>query len=108
MSESSGNSGELSGPRIHIYAPQATAKAAHFTTCPDCKRRTAMLMFFTPWYGWHSTCIRCGREWIDSEWGALEFCRGVRARNIAHAKKQFRRLPPVSANHFGLDLDQPA
>lgn len=86
---------------VHIYAPQATAKLARATTCLDCKKRTRMLCFFTPWYGWHSTCIRCGREWCDGEWMALGFMRGVRQRNIELAKKHWRRLPPVNANHYG-------
>lgn len=94
----------MSTPYIHIYAPRATAKRAHGTTCPDCRRRTWLLQFFTPWYGWHSTCLRCGREWADGEWLRLDFVRGVRQRNIEAAKKRWRALPPVSANHYGVDL----
>lgn len=87
---------------VHIYAPAATAKRAEAVQCPDCGKRTRMLSFFTPWYGWGSTCIRCGREWCDGEWVPLDFMRGVRKKNIELAKKRWRRMPPVSQNHYGL------
>lgn len=88
---------------IHLHAPAATAKEAEATTCPDCKKRTRILAFFTPWYGWHSTCLRCGREWGDGEWLALPFARGARQRNIEQAKRQWRAMPPRSENHFGVE-----
>jgi hypothetical protein len=91
-------------PVIHIHAPKATAKRALKMTCPDCKKRTRMLEFFTPWYGWHSTCLKCGREWADCEWLPLEFSRGVRSRNIETAKAIWRKMPPISHNHFWLDV----
>lgn len=94
--------------RIHIYAPASTAKRIEAGDCPDCERRkrrprSRFLAFFTPWYGWRSTCLRCGREWADGEWMPLEFCRGVREINIQAAKKLWREMPPVSANHWGLE-----
>ena len=64
-----------------------------------------MLQFFTPWYGWGSTCMRCGREFADGEWLALPFARGVRKRNIDAAKRKWRKLPPVSNNHYGIEHD---
>lgn len=76
---------------VHIHAPQATQKSAHATTCPDCEKRTRMLCFFTPYYGWDSTCILCGREWQDSMWCPLDFVRGIRQKNIERAKARFRR-----------------
>lgn len=88
---------------IHIYAPQATAKAIRAATCQDCNRRTRMIGFFTPWYGWDSTCIRCGRNWKDGEWMPLDFAPQSRQKSIDAAKACWRRLPPVSENHFGLD-----
>ena len=88
---------------VYIHAPLATAKRAKAETCPDCKRRTRMLEFFTPWYGWTCTCIRCGRKWIDGEWMPLPFMRGARQHEIDRAKDHWRRMPPVSANHYGLD-----
>lgn len=89
---------------VHIHAPAATAKRAHGQTCPDCKKRTRMMEFFTPWYGWDSTCLRCGRAWQDGEWMPLPFMRGAREQNIARAKNIWRRMPPVANNHYGIDL----
>jgi hypothetical protein len=88
---------------IHIHAPKATAKTIHWRVCPDCKRNSPMAGFFTPWYGWDLTCLRCGRSWMDGEWMPLDFTRGARAKNIGKAKKRWRAMPPVSANHLGLD-----
>jgi hypothetical protein len=76
---------------VHIHAPQPTEKLARAATCPDCKRRTRMLCFFTPWYGWDSTCIRCGRHWSDGEWMPLPFERAARQKSIDRARKRFRR-----------------
>ena len=88
---------------VHIHAPSATAKEAKAAHCPDCKKWTRMLMFFTPWYGWDSTCIRCGRHWSDGEWMPLEFCRGARQQSIDAAKRIYRLMPPRNKNHYGLD-----
>ena len=85
---------------VHIHAPQATRKFLRATICLDCGKRTRMLVFFTPWYGDHSTCLRCGREWIDGEWIALPFARGSRHRNIDDAKRKWRSMPPVTKNHY--------
>ncbi len=102
---------------IHICRPETTAKAVTATTCHDCKKRTRMLQFFQPWYGWRSTCIRCGREWDDGYWMDLPWCSGFwgrdsegkyrfmkpREHNIEHAKRRWRALPPVAENHYGID-----
>lgn len=77
---------------IHIHAPRPTEKAILITICPDCKRRTRMIQFFTPWYGWESTCIRCGRSWQDGEWMPLTFEPQSRQKSIQRAKKLWRRL----------------
>lgn len=88
---------------IHVHAPRATAKATYACVCPDCKKRTRLIQFFTPWYGWESTCIKCGRMWFDGEWMPLQFYRGVRKRNIETAKEYWRAMPPRSENHYGID-----
>lgn len=88
---------------VHVHAPSATAKRIHAGSCPDCGKHTRFMQFFTPWYGWASTCMRCGREWQDDEWMRLPFVRGIRAANIATAKMYWRRMPPVSQNHFGIE-----
>lgn len=87
---------------IHIYAPRPTAKKIHTAVCFDCKKRTRMLQFFIPWYGWDSTCLRCGRCWQDGAWVPLEFVRQSRQKSINHAKQLWRSLPPISENHYGL------
>lgn len=81
---------------IHIHAPRPTDKTCRAATCPDCKKRTRMLSFFTPWYGWDSTCLRCGRHWSDGEWMDLDFVRGARAKSIAAAKRRWRTMPAES------------
>ena len=88
---------------LHLHAPLATAKNIVTGTCPDCKKRTRFLAFFTPWYGDHQTCLRCGREWIDGQWMALDFMRGVRKVNIENARRKWRAMPPCKDNHYGAD-----
>lgn len=75
---------------IHIHAPRFSIKAAVTQVCPDCKKWTRMLSFFTDWYGWDATCIKCGREWSSGEWMPLPFERGARQKNIELAKQKFR------------------
>lgn len=82
----------MSGGVLHIHAPQPTDRHVAAGTCPDCKRRTRFISTFTPWYGSHTTCLRCGRNWQDGEWIPLEFERGVRQRSIVSAKRRFRRV----------------
>lgn len=86
---------------VHIHAPKATAKRTFTCICPDCKQKTKLLQFFTPWYGWNSTCIKCGREWSDGEWMRLPFAKGARQRNIELAKLMWKKMPPISKNHYG-------
>lgn len=77
---------------VHIYAPPTLRKKAFVCdACPDCGAKTLMLSFFQEWYGWHSTCIKCGRQWEDGEWLALPFMRGARAKSVAEAKTRWRR-----------------
>ena len=76
--------------RIHIYRPHVAEKSAHVAECLDCKKRTRMLSFFTPYHGWQSTCILCGRKWCDGEWMDLPFVRGSRQKSIDAAKWMFR------------------
>ena len=80
---------------VHVYAPQPDTKAIHATVCPDCGKRTRMISFHVPWHGWDSTCIKCGRNWQDGEWMALDFVRGSRQKSIANAKRRFRAMAAV-------------
>lgn len=75
---------------IHIHAPEKTDRRIITAECGDCEKRSRFIEFFTPWYGWHSTCLKCGRQWQDGEWMALAFMPGVRKTNITKAKKLYR------------------
>ncbi len=88
--------------KLHIHAPMPTAKEVLSGICPDCKKRTRMLSFFTPWYGWDVTCIKCGRNWLDGEWTDLDFVRQSRQKSIKRAKDTWRSMPPKTENHYGL------
>jgi len=58
--------------------------------CPDCKKRSYFFNFYQEWYGWHSTCLRCGRQYADGEWIHLEFSRFARKQNIESARRCWR------------------
>ena len=88
---------------VHIYAPKATAKRLVCGKCPDCKKQTRFLEFFTPWHGWQSTCMRCGREWQDGAWISFPFYRYARKNSKDAAKAYWRKMPPMSKNHWGLE-----
>jgi hypothetical protein len=77
---------------IHIHAPAATDRKLWRHICLDCGKNAYRVSFFTPWYGWDSTCLKCGRHWQDGEWMALDFMRGARQKSIDSAKKQWRRM----------------
>ncbi len=76
---------------VHVFRPPVVFKAITICeACPDCGKRTRMMGFFQEWFGWHSTCLRCGREWDDGCWLPLPFKRGARAGNIRDAKRRWR------------------
>ena len=77
---------------VHIHAPQPDLKRIDTCVCPDCKQRTRMLCFHTPWYGWDDTCLKCGRHWQDGEWMPLPFERRARQNSIDSAKRRWRRM----------------
>ena len=93
----------MDGAAVHIHAPQSTAKQQFWGVCLDCKQRARFVAFHTPWYGWDSTCTKCGRSWGDGEWLPLPFERGARQRSIRVALDRWARMPPVSENHWGFD-----
>lgn len=77
---------------IHIYAPQPDIRKITAGTCPDCKRRTRFIAFHVEWYGWDSTCLRCGRRWQNGEWMHLDFVRGSRQKSVQRAKARWCRI----------------
>lgn len=76
---------------IHIHAPKPSEKSIRRHHCPDCGRSSFFVGFFTEWYGWDITCLRCGRSFADGEWLPLAFMRGSREKAIAAAKRRYRR-----------------
>jgi hypothetical protein len=77
---------------IHIHAPQPSSKSITTKHCPDCKTTSRFIGFFTEWYGFNQTCLRCGRKWMDGEWMDLPFIRQARQNNIKNAKTKYRAL----------------
>jgi hypothetical protein len=85
---------------VHIHAPRPTEKDTAFIVCPDCKKESLFLAFFTEWYGWQSTCMRCGREFSEGEWLTLPFYRHARRDNRRTARRI--ETDPESKNFGGL------
>ena len=78
------------GGEIHIHTLRPVAKKLTRANCPDCRHRAVIANYFTPWYGWESTCLRCGRSWRDGEWMPLYWEPQSRPKAIAAAKKRWR------------------
>lgn len=83
---------------VHIHAPQPTDRSIHYGDCPDCQRKSWFVGFFTNWYGWDVTCLRCGREFGDGEWKQLPFMPQARAKSILAAKKRWRKFNETPKN----------
>lgn len=77
---------------LHVCASQPTRKSVYAGKCPDCKQRTRFVGVFYDWYGWDSTCLKCGRQWKDGECQPIEFERGARKKSIEAAKRRFRLI----------------
>lgn len=75
---------------LHIHAPQPSEKRAARRTCPECNRRSVILSWFIEWYGWDSTCLRCGDSWADGYRRERPFMRGWRQKAIDAARKRWR------------------
>lgn len=89
----------------HVFAPEVTDRAIHVGHCPDCNRRSRFIGFFQDWFGWRSTCLRCGRSWDGGEWLQLDFVRGSRRKSIESAKRRWRSLARIAARQ-GEDVQQ--
>lgn len=82
---------------IHIHAPQATERKLVRTNCPTCKKTRFMAAWFTPWYGWDHTCLKCGESWQDGEMCERPFVRAWRQKSVEDARKRWRAAAPASA-----------
>ena len=80
-----------SAPRVHIHAPQPSMARLVRVHCPTCNRRTFSAAFFTEWYGWDETCLRCGDSWQDGEMAPRPFAPRWRKKSVEHAKVRYRR-----------------
>jgi len=76
---------------IHISWTQTHDRNASIKFCPDCKKRSVFVSFFQEWYGWDTTCLRCGRNWIDGEWQDLDFYRYARRDSKQAARSRWKR-----------------
>ena len=76
---------------MHIKWVKTDDKRLVRRYCLDCKVNSYAACFFEEWYGWDSTCLKCGREWCDGEWMALGFYRHARRDNIDGARRRWRR-----------------
>lgn len=59
--------------------------------CPSCTFRATHLGWFQEWYGWHITCLNCGESWQDGEWCPRPFEPKWREKNIAAARRMWKR-----------------
>lgn len=78
---------------IHIHAPQATERAIRRIACPTCSKPRYMASWFTPWYGWDITCLKCGDRWQDGEMSERPFERAWRSKSIRAARARWRAAP---------------
>lgn len=76
---------------IHIHAPLPCRKECRREKCPVCEKRSVILSWFTDWYGWSSTCLRCGDRWEDGELLPRPFAPRWRERNKEEARKRWRQ-----------------
>lgn len=79
----------MSAP-AHICWSRKDDQAISRLACPTCKRRTFFYQWFQEWYGWHSTCLKCGDQWADGEMCERPFKPRWRKENIAAARKAWR------------------
>ena len=80
---------------IHINWTKTHDKKITWTKCSDCGRFAPFAWFHQDWYGWSTTCLRCGRQWENGEWALLDFTRYARRDSIASAKKRWRQSKTV-------------
>jgi hypothetical protein len=82
----------MSVPSIYIHAPKAIDRSALRSRCPVCERRSVILSFYVAWYGWDSTCLRCGESWASGELKPRPFMPKWREARRDAARAHWRRL----------------
>ena len=86
-------------PYIHINWTRYSRRVLAKEHCPNCKRKTFFVSFFQDWYGWDSTCLKCGDSWQDGEMSERPFLRGWRKKSIEQAKKTWRKYKPYPSEY---------
>ena len=75
---------------IHVCVARPAKTALTSTVCPDCGKHTRIIGILYEWYGWDSTCLRCGRHWSDGEWMDITFEPKARKKSVEAAKRAYR------------------
>ena len=75
----------------HLHAPEATEGEIARSYCPTCAKSRFMARWFTPWYGWDMTCLKCGESWQDGERCERPFMPKWRQKSVAGALARWRR-----------------
>lgn len=70
---------------MHICRPKISDVRRRKALCPTCGGIRVMIEWFEEWYGWNSTCIRCGEQWQDAEPVERPFAPRWRQKNIRAA-----------------------
>lgn len=52
---------------IHILWSRVDRWSLSKMPCPTCKKKRYFWSWFQDWYGWESTCLKCGDRWQDGE-----------------------------------------
>lgn len=58
--------------------------------CLCCYERGVTLMFSSLYFGWQSTCLRCGNEWTDGWFVPDNLTASQRLANADNARKRWR------------------
>jgi hypothetical protein len=92
-----GYGAEIGAMNVHVCRPRAEdKKAERVDRCPDCGRLSVFVSVFYEWYGWTTTCLKCGRKWQEGEWMPLEFSRTARAESIRSARAAYRSAGAIA------------
>lgn len=76
---------------VSICAPEPEIVQLLRLHCPTCERQRRFACFHYAWYGWHTTCLRCGDSWSDGERMDRPFERAWRPKVIRRAWDYYRR-----------------
>lgn len=83
--------GTIGETSLVICMPAVLDKKKWRRVCPSCTFYATHVGFFQEWYGWSVTCLNCGEEWQDGEWGERPFVQGWRSKNIEAARKRWKQ-----------------